>query len=261
MKQVQEDAKLLHDACRAGDATLIRQLLKEENNVDVNKADYRGWTPLHWACCYEYKRIAELLIDRGADINKTNNYGETPLFMACYFGYKDIAEFLIRRGADVNKANVFGRTPLHEACFSGRLDIAKFLIEYGYGANTSKVSILGETPLYTACFHGNINIADLLIEYDFTLGHNIARFLTMQDAIVPGDLVRDIYRSFSGEKQFIRYFTSKYILPIRRTLCQGTLSPSSSLSALRGFGHIINHICLLNVPGIIRKWYPEKELH
>jgi len=50
--------------------------------VDVDAADYRGETPLHFAGVYGHVDIARFLVDRGADINAADNKGWAPLHKA-----------------------------------------------------------------------------------------------------------------------------------------------------------------------------------
>ena len=52
-------------------------------DVDVNKPDMRGMTPLHYACAYGNWSMAQLLLDAGADINAKNSMGKRPVDMSC----------------------------------------------------------------------------------------------------------------------------------------------------------------------------------
>ena len=45
----------------------------------MNAKDEKGSTPLYWAAWDGYKKVAELLIAKGADVNAKNNRGITPL--------------------------------------------------------------------------------------------------------------------------------------------------------------------------------------
>ncbi len=53
------------------------------NRADVDIADDKGWTPLHFACFNGNISIAKLLISNNARIDSENVLGQTPLFIAC----------------------------------------------------------------------------------------------------------------------------------------------------------------------------------
>ncbi|MEN8153442.1 MAG: ankyrin repeat domain-containing protein [Acidobacteriota bacterium] len=64
----------LHRAVIAGKIRIIRKLLKY--NVNVNKTDDYGWSPLHWAFFLNKSEIKKILIDNGAreDIGSTRDW-------------------------------------------------------------------------------------------------------------------------------------------------------------------------------------------
>src|SRR5690606_40255181 len=68
-------------ACENGNRK-IAELLLEQEVSDVNYADEKGRTALHYAAHRGYRAICEALIAKGADINYEDHNGETPLFFA-----------------------------------------------------------------------------------------------------------------------------------------------------------------------------------
>jgi ankyrin repeat protein len=132
----------------------------------------------------DLRRIAELLIAKGADVGIANSEGFGPLHWACKHGLKDLAELLIASGADVNNASLKGTTPLHMASEYGRekmeeirseivtgncrhLEVVRLLI--AKGANVNRADLNGDTPLNVASCYGDKRpgfldgIAELLI--------------------------------------------------------------------------------------------------
>lgn len=104
--QVKKNAKgetQLHQACIAGNVTLVRKLLDQGHPTLVR--DNAGWLPLHEACNHGYKEIVEELLRRGG-ANEINDKGGTacdgitPLYDACSNGNLEIIELLLERGAD-----------------------------------------------------------------------------------------------------------------------------------------------------------------
>lgn len=96
----------------------VVQLLLPLPNVDINKADSRGETPLFRAVNYHNADIVRLLVsDPNIDVNKGNTREVSPLLLACYNGNDKIAELLLAKpDIDVNKANSRGQTPLIVLC-------------------------------------------------------------------------------------------------------------------------------------------------
>ena len=111
-------------------------------NFIINK---EGATPFHtilYTQGYVNKKIAELLIAKGADVNATDKDGKTVLHLAGHFRYwnpqnnvpktRAIIDFLISQGADVNAKDNEGNTPLHLA---ESKEIAELLIANGADVN------------------------------------------------------------------------------------------------------------------------------
>jgi len=111
-------------------------------NFIINK---EGATPFHtilYTQGYVNKKIAELLIAKGADVNATDKHGQTVLHRAVdnrYWGQqKDvqktriIIDFLFSKDADVNAKDNAGNTPLH---LTNSKEIAELLIANGADVN------------------------------------------------------------------------------------------------------------------------------
>ncbi|KAG6365606.1 hypothetical protein INS49_007217 [Diaporthe citri] len=63
-------------------------------------ADLDGFAPLHLAASDGYIQGVEYLLSKGADINSTDFRGATPLIYACFNQHSDVAKFLLNNGAD-----------------------------------------------------------------------------------------------------------------------------------------------------------------
>lgn len=130
-------------------------------------------TPLHTACDSGYLQLVRLLLQQDCDVNVQQRDGRTPLFRACKRGHLDVVEVLLScQGIQVDLADKNGQTPLHEVCrwenmrvFGRREDtsiqIAKSLISKN--ANVNATDKLGRTPLHFACEYST-NLARYLIE-------------------------------------------------------------------------------------------------
>lgn len=68
---------------------MVQRLIALGDHVDV--ANRRGDTPLHGAAAHGYRRLARLLVERGARLDAKNQLGQTPVDVA---GTPETAEFL-----------------------------------------------------------------------------------------------------------------------------------------------------------------------
>ena len=66
-------------------------------NIDMNKQDKDGLTPLHVAVLSNNKRLVKLLLFRGADMKLETNEGNTAASLAQENGYSEIEKILIDR--------------------------------------------------------------------------------------------------------------------------------------------------------------------
>ena len=92
---------LLHMACKNGQLSLIKNLLKAKVNINAMNAE--GLSPLHMAVIEGNIEVANLLISEGTNIElKDSKYGSTPLLYACQNGRLKIVNILLEKGADIN---------------------------------------------------------------------------------------------------------------------------------------------------------------
>lgn len=93
----------------------IEQAMNQPDyNLPIDFQDDGGNTLLHVAAQNGNKRIAKLLLRRGATINKQNMAGQTVLHYASGYGFTELFEYFMTKGADDSIKNADGLT-----CYEG----------------------------------------------------------------------------------------------------------------------------------------------
>lgn len=110
---ISEENYALHKAVRANNIELVKELISK--NININKKDLYGYTPLHLAVRFNYFDIAKELIDNGADVNTIDIYKDTPLLDSTRSGYSDISKLLICSKADAKFVDSFNKSALDYA--------------------------------------------------------------------------------------------------------------------------------------------------
>ncbi|KAJ5964045.1 uncharacterized protein N7479_003921 [Penicillium vulpinum] len=112
--------------------------------------------------------LFSFLLSRKADIEAADIYGWRPLHIACYYGYKKMADDLIAQGANVHcatqawnnsydkpsglyLANAWAGTPLHLATMGGHVDIFQELLQLGVDVHAMTMT---DTERFTFSGHG-----------------------------------------------------------------------------------------------------------
>lgn len=153
-------AKSLYVAAEEGDLEQVDARIAE--GLDVNKKDWRGNRPLHYAALNGHAKVVRRLLEGGAEVDGTNSRGATSLHWAAAKGHTDIVKMLIVAGADVNAENNDGVTPLHGAADKGHRPVVDLLVSKGGNIN-AKDKAFGATPLHHAADKGHRSVAELLI--------------------------------------------------------------------------------------------------
>ena len=130
-------------ACFSYSMSLSMYLLNEVSDLDVNIADNKGFTALHFAvsCSKDigYTQLHEACIKGDVTevmrlvnvddhmINAQDNNGYTPLHFACRLGHGDIVKTLMLAGADETITDIDWLTPAQVAEWYGHPELLKLL--------------------------------------------------------------------------------------------------------------------------------------
>ncbi|KAF7155501.1 hypothetical protein CNMCM6106_004647 [Aspergillus hiratsukae] len=137
----------LHDAARQGLDQLVRSILDEQENIDVNSLE-KGYTPLHHAVQSGSESTAHLLLARGADPDIRDVLGRAPLHYAVGEESEPMVCLLLDKGANMTIQDQSGCIPLHYAVQQRSELIVCLLSDKGADVNTQNMD--GWTPLHYA---------------------------------------------------------------------------------------------------------------
>lgn len=109
----------------------------------IDTADMKnGYTPLHLAeFAIGHRKMAELLVSKGADVNARPASGATPLLFAVLRDQKDDAQFLLDKGANVNTPDAYGNTILDCALQLQYGSLIQLLVDKGADVNAQDQSM------------------------------------------------------------------------------------------------------------------------
>lgn len=137
---------MIYGLCKESGDKIISTLI--DYGCDVNIADHKGRTALHYAACRKSTFICLKLIERGADINFKSKSNDTPLHAGVSQANEEYVCTLLCYGASVNEINKMRRTPFHNALALYAESIVQHLLDYIVDFNIKDV--YGYTYLHMA---------------------------------------------------------------------------------------------------------------
>ncbi|KAJ5928829.1 hypothetical protein N7466_007785 [Penicillium verhagenii] len=173
----------LHWAATRGDFERIEILLKSGANVAVT--DESGGTPLMFAGSSGSLKCLKLLLYAGSIVHSKNHYGSDALYYACRHqsGLSPVIH-LLKSGACLNTQNNNGHTALIGASIRNNFKIGRYLLRQGATIDVQGAN--GETALFEAIFHNSHQFLRLLLEWssDYTIvnhdGSNILHSVALE---------------------------------------------------------------------------------
>ena len=147
---------------------VVRALIKE-GKMDLIKAGYDGWTPLHTAVEKGRLGVVRALLDTEKVIFDAvfDDYGAAPLHLSAYKGYADIARALLDAGADTTKTiksndTYDGLTAREIAAEQGHERIVR-MIDETEEARKAEIQAR-QAKFWDACSDGNLPLVRSLIK-------------------------------------------------------------------------------------------------
>ncbi len=162
VEEIKETNYALRGAAYKGELEVVKFLINKGAYVNGGVSGGQE-NPLMNAARYNYIKMAEFLVEKGADLESTNFDGNTPLQFAAYEGKIKMVKFLLEKGANINAKNKTNWNALMQAALEGFEEVAKILIEKG-----SEVDVIGiekgGTALMLAALKASEKTVKLLLD-------------------------------------------------------------------------------------------------
>lgn len=131
-----------------GDIETIKLLVAK--GADITHCDRTGQDALFYACMEGHVKVVQyLILHYNLDPNRVNKWGETPLLIAAKYGHHRLFNPLITLGANPFHVDHEGWNALHHAILMGHVDAVCQLI-VGHGFDPNMPTMKGEMPLQIA---------------------------------------------------------------------------------------------------------------
>ena len=158
-----EKATSLMVSSQHGHVNIVKLLLDEFSDLDVDAINCNNATALMYACERGHTEVVKLLLQykSNPNIKRKHTKFQTPLIIASKKGFVEIAKLLIQAKADVNLVQEEnGGTALYVAAEEGRLSVVSVLCEAG--ADTTILRDNRLSPLLAANYYNREDCVMLL---------------------------------------------------------------------------------------------------
>jgi ankyrin repeat protein len=155
---------ILSAASAAGEVNIVSLLLDQHPDLDLERPNLDGESPLFVATTNDHSEIVELLLRFGAkvDANRDGYAASTPLHRAIVNGSIDVVNLLLNYNANIESVNFASQTPFLLSAMNSQWKIAEKLFLKGAQLNV-KDKATGCTPLIAAAADGQVDMVKLLL--------------------------------------------------------------------------------------------------
>ncbi|VIO88614.1 ankyrin repeat domain protein 28, putative [Brugia malayi] len=148
--------------CAQVNALSCAEVILDNCDSIIDRPDWGGCPPLHYAASYGNSAFVEFLLKRNTNPSTKNKRGMTAAHWAALNGHSDVLKLLFNSGTDMSLHDQQMRTILHYAAMSGDMDSVTFILENTSLPINNQCSA-GYTPLHYAVLNGRSRVAGILI--------------------------------------------------------------------------------------------------
>jgi ankyrin repeat protein len=124
-------ASVLCTAAASGSIAMVKTCLGNSKE-SINWRDSTGNTALHYTAAKGLRRVARLLLNKGAELEVKNDNDETPLLYAAKCNKVCMMKFLIQSGANNTVRDKEKRTPLLVGAFYNKTCVVDYEMQNGH---------------------------------------------------------------------------------------------------------------------------------
>uniref|UniRef100_A0A915Q4H6 Uncharacterized protein n=1 Tax=Setaria digitata TaxID=48799 RepID=A0A915Q4H6_9BILA len=215
--------------CAQVNALSCAEVILDNCDSILDRPEWGGSPPLHYAASYGNSAFVEFLLKKGASPNTRNKRGMTAAHWAALNGHGGILKLLFNGGADLRLRDQQTRTVLHYAAMSGDMDSVRLILE-----NTS-LPIDRDRNL-GGLFHEDIDIVSCYDSERYVKEFRKVGF-TKVDLNQSSEL--NIFRLISsGADPFVACYNNGFIpLHIAAGFTEGTLSCDLLIEVTHDIGY------------------------
>ena len=96
-----------------------------------------------------YKKVVQLLLERGADVNAQGGFYGNALYAASSWGQEKVVQLLLEKGADINAQGGYYGNALQAASYEGNEKVVQLLLEKGANSKGAATRIVAESDLFS----------------------------------------------------------------------------------------------------------------
>lgn len=152
----------LYYASSYGLETVVRAMLDEGSETDVNVYGGPHGNALQAAACKGHEKVVQILLHAGAEVNAQGGYRGNAVSAASLGGHDKLVKLLIEAGADFNARSGDYGNAIQAASFAGHGKVVRLLIEAGADVNARNGK--GRNALQAAAYYGYETIVQLLLD-------------------------------------------------------------------------------------------------
>lgn len=130
-----EGQNIFHIAVKQKNVSLIQFCF--QNNVDPNKSDIRGNTPVMLGFKSLDRRLLRIIIEMGADCYSLNDLEQNILHIATANRNRGAVRYCLELGIDPNEPDLMGYTPLFLAASNNDVKTVDLFIKWGVNPNST----------------------------------------------------------------------------------------------------------------------------